>query len=389
MRFETVTGCHPQKLCAAILAVAATLAFWVASAEASPQASSSVINGQATSISKWPWQVAMAESPGHRPGVSPKKRQLCGGSIVAPTMVLTAAHCAIEIEKTKPEFFTVIAGRTDLNDTGKGVEVPIVDTYFPKTRSGIPRYLIQSDWDVALLELAEPLTQTPIKIAGPDEQSLLKPGRTAVTTGWGTINPSRPVRPKGLMMGRTNIQPPSVCHLLDFFIPFSAETQFCMGDSRGRASSCYGDSGGPTVIATDDGYRQIGAVSLGYGICDGTIPSIDTGVARPEVGAWIGSTVQDRAGVDPLGSGATADPVGRLCRVPNMGRVTRAKAIANLRKAGCRNIKVVLQPLPARKSQKRFAGKVSDMAAFPGWLWNPSVPFKLGIGVWKPRTPAR
>lgn len=353
-------------------------------AAASPSAGLSIVNGQKTSINKWPWQVALTYTRQRLPGFKPARRQFCGGSIVAPTMVLTAAHCALQIE-AEPGDFSVIAGRTRLNDTSTGSEVPVRDVFIPLNRNGFPRFFLQSGWDVAVIEIASPVSQQPIRIAGAGEQDLLRPGTRTVHTGWGStdefgIEGAAPV----LMKGSLNIQPSALCSWIG--PDFDGSTDLCMGDSRGRAASCFGDSGGPVVAASASGYRLIGTTSRGIiGLCFGILPAIDTSVAAPAVRDWVSTTVIARSGLDPRGSGAVALPLPALCKSPKLQGKKLGQARRILRKAGCRRVKVVRTVRRVPRKVKPKPQHVSSDAILPGWLWNPKSAYPLEVEVQKRR----
>ncbi|HNC15577.1 MAG TPA: serine protease [Solirubrobacterales bacterium] len=273
------------------------------SATASPDASASIINGNPASIGDWPWQVAIASSTSKRPGQSPFYRTFCGGSIVAPTVILTASHCALDMYKGEVGDYTVISGRTNLNNQAAGQEVFVTGIYFPRTSNGKILYKTRQAWDVSLLTLEEPLAGQPVKLLGPDEHSILKPGRRLIETGWGSTITGRDVYPKTLKMGGTNIQPPSVCHGLLGSRYFKPSLQVCLGDAKANQANCYGDSGGPAVVATSAGYRQVGVTSFGTADnCAGLIPNVDVLVGGGPVRDWIQAGVQVLGGVDPVGS---------------------------------------------------------------------------------------
>src|SRR5512132_673001 len=51
-----------------------------------------IVGGNPTTIAEWPWQAAVTVNPAIVPG-NGFDRQICGGSLVAPTIIVTAAHC--------------------------------------------------------------------------------------------------------------------------------------------------------------------------------------------------------------------------------------------------------------------------------------------------------
>jgi hypothetical protein len=343
-----------------------------APAAASPDASASIINGKPASISEWPWQVAIATSALKKPNDSPWYRTFCGGSIVAPTVILTASHCALDMIKGQVGDYSVISGRTNLNDVGAGQEVLITGIYFPQTPSGKILYKTNEAWDVSLLRLAVPLAGEPIKLLGPDEQSIVRSGRRLIETGWGSTITGKEIYPKSLKVGGTNIQPGAICRNLLGARYFKPDLQICMGDSKGSQANCYGDSGGPAVVATSDGYRQVGVTSFGTADdCAGLIPNVDVLAGGNAVRNWIQSGVVALAGTDPVGSGATAPPISGLCHVPGVRGLTVHQAKHRMKANGCSRIHVV---------RHGRGNKVSRLPALKGWLWDVKKPIRLFVG---------
>lgn len=364
---------HRVRSLALALVLAAFGCFAVAApAEAAPDASASIINGKPAAIEDWPWQVAVAATTAIQPGRSPWFRTFCGGSLVAPDVVLTASHCAVEMLKRKAGEFSVITGRTNLNDEAAGEEVPIAAIHFPRTSTGAIRYRIQQGWDVALLRLSHAVGQETIKLLGPDEQGIVKPGRRLIETGWGTTITGKNYAPKTLKVGGTNIQPGGICRNLVGSRYFKPTLQICLGDSQGSQANCYGDSGGPAVVATSDGYRQVGVTSFGTADdCAGLIPNIDALAGGASLRGWIGPAVQRLSGVDPVGSGTNAFEIKNLCHVPVVRGLTTGQAKERLRSGGCSKVRV---------KRRGHGNQVSRLPALPGWLWDSRKPIRLVVG---------
>ena len=61
--------------------------------------SARVVNGQNASPHSWPWQVSLRVRGGH----------ICGGSLIRPNWIVTAAHCVYR--NPNPSGYTVVVGK--------------------------------------------------------------------------------------------------------------------------------------------------------------------------------------------------------------------------------------------------------------------------------------
>jgi hypothetical protein len=338
-----------------------------------------IIDGFGTSISSWPWQVALAYRSAFGVSGSPKARKICGGTVIGPRLVLTAAHCVVggpswaAPSVKSPQRFEVIAGRTVLNSAG-GEVVRVGRIELPR------RYYsnrIRLDWDVALLQLNNSLSVRPIQIAGPTESRASRPGQVLFATGWGQrtwrdYGGSPNLRVARLMMFRS-----SPCRLS--YSDFQGSINICFGGPGEKATTCMGDSGGPIVSPVKGDFRLVGLTGFGSDYCWGHMPVGGPRVASDPIRTWISETALELTGDQVVGQGAVVSPAPRSCRVPNLHGMRFLRARAVLRQNGC-GISSVFQLTP----KTRRAGRVDFQGPKPGWFgvagMKVAVALRLGRG---------
>ncbi|MCX5611780.1 serine protease [Streptomyces sp. NBC_00047] len=294
------------------LAGALTLAAGAAAAPLTqaPQAAadSVVIGGKPVKAGESPWVVALASRDrfgGTRGG------QFCGGVVVAPTKVLTAAHCLGREVLGGPvesvSDFRVVAGRTELRATdGREIAVRgarVNPEYDPRSNAG----------DLAVLELAESLpAHYVLPMAGAGHASYA-PGTEAAVYGWGDTSGFGDYA-YALRAAPVTVLSDEVCGRAypgDANGQYRAESMVCAGDGDGGKDACQGDSGGPLVAQG----RLIGLVSWGRGCGRADSPGVYTRIAPlvgfvtgPESGAQLAG-VQDTGPSPGRASGPGAGPV--------------------------------------------------------------------------------
>ncbi|MGW0465947.1 S1 family serine peptidase [Streptomyces sp. NPDC003027] len=241
---------------------------------ATPAAADSiVVGGQPARIADAPWVVALSSRDrfgGTRAG------QFCGGVVVGPTRVLTAAHCVgrdlLGAEPGEIADLKVIAGRSALRGQG-GQEIRISRTwvdpgYDPRTNAG----------DLAVLTLATALPASyVIRTARPGDRAEA-PGTRAEVYGWGDVS-GNGTYASALRSAPVEVLSDEACERAyprgTSGAAYRGDVMLCAGDPRGGKDACQGDSGGPLVA---DG-RLIGLVSWGSGCAQAEYPGVYTRVS--------------------------------------------------------------------------------------------------------------
>ncbi|MFB7665564.1 trypsin-like serine protease [Kitasatospora sp. NPDC056138] len=241
-----------------------------------------VVGGAAVSTAAHPWMVALSS---RREYGNARSGQFCGGTLVAPTKVVTAAHCFYDESngrRVDRPGLRVIVGRDDLTRRdGREVEVREVRIH--------PNYAYAANMqDVAVLTLAEPQPATAVlDYLSPGETEPYAPGTRAQVFGWGDTRGDGSYS-NTLRSVEVPIVADEICAHAYPGGPdgaFDARGMVCAGEEHGGKDACQGDSGGPLVVAG----RLAGLVSWGTGCADANHPGVYTRVAA--VSEWLHSVI--------------------------------------------------------------------------------------------------
>ncbi|KAM6961593.1 ovochymase-1 [Tautogolabrus adspersus] len=246
------------------------------------EAETRIIGGQEAWANSWPWQVSLRFS----------SMPACGGAIIGPLWVVSAAHCFKRYNKAS--FWTVLAGKHDLDNPHElgqqlvGVSMIISHHgYNPRTK----------ECDLALLKLQQPLVFNSFVRPIDVWTSPLAPHRKCTITGWGSTRENGP-RVNRLQEVNVTILPLDVCN--QFYLGRMRPSMFCAGKEGGGADACQGDSGGPLSCFTGSKYELAGLVSWGVGCGRARRPGVYTKVQQHT--DWMFHILKDRCGQQPSSS---------------------------------------------------------------------------------------
>ena len=267
-----------------------------------PEDLTRIVGGEEARVGAWPWQVALVRPGG---GTDKRAQQFCGGSLIAPDWVLTAAHC---VDDESPRDVEALVGTHHLDQGGRRIGVRAIRVHEDYQGASMEN-------DIALLRLARPARVQAVGISDEKRTSdLAKPGTLATVIGWGMLRPKVRVycRPgskpdsarcrlpgggRGYVVHERDDRPADpadifTSRLMQVSLPLVEQAScrsaypdeifdhrhLCAGLPQGGKDSCQGDSGGPLVVPDAEGWVQAGVVSWGYGCASAGFYGVYTNV---------------------------------------------------------------------------------------------------------------
>ncbi|XP_026482494.1 serine protease 45-like [Ctenocephalides felis] len=201
-----------------------------------------IVGGKETTIDKFPFVVCIL--------IFSAPSKVCGGSLILPNWVLTAAHC---VEKQSIKSMMILAGETDykvdVNHLTQGQwSLPKLLVYHPNYRKTVD--------DIGLIKTSSNFVENKfvqfIKYATPkinnNVEDLTKLSDTGIVMGWGDTRQQK------------------------------------------AAQSMYGDSGGPLVWEQNGEYVVQGIIAFGEGCARKDVPGVYTRVDKYT--SWIKDAIR-------------------------------------------------------------------------------------------------
>ncbi|XP_068628036.1 transmembrane protease serine 9-like [Battus philenor] len=218
---------------------------------------SRIVGGQGVTCEQFPHQVNFVVNNSY----------FCGGFIIHERFILTAAHCAQNVD---PSTVVLRSGSTYRNN---GTVVPIAEV-IPYPKYNDPPF----DKDIAVFKTAVPIEfnscAQPIQL--PKRGFSPLPGSEMTVSGWGRTRQGATKLPERLMATNLTIVHPKMC---SFAYPMTiTKNMLCAGNFFfGGTSACQGDSGGVGAV---DGVAR-GIVSFGRICGQPFAPSVFTDISAP------------------------------------------------------------------------------------------------------------
>lgn len=194
-----------------------------------------IINGEHVPIEEYPYQVSLQ--------IKETNSHFCGGSIITPNTILTAAHCLIHFDGDMSHI-QIRAGSSIHTHGGQLIDVQkcVIHNDYNSNE-------LDNDIAIVILEKSLDISQPGVSVINlPEQDDAVAAGTMGTVSGWGITHPIMGSASKWLLAINVSVETQQYCQFFYFFTTITNNV-ICAGNKNLSFNGvCDGDSGGAFVI---------------------------------------------------------------------------------------------------------------------------------------------
>ncbi|XP_052469014.1 urokinase-type plasminogen activator [Carassius gibelio] len=234
-----------------------------------------IIGGSRSTVESQPWIAAIFKGDGF----------VCGGTLIAPCWVLTAAHCFSSGKRTQVRKYSVFLGKTAINETDSVKE----------QQFDVSKLVVHEDYDyttenynndIALLKIADRNGQCAVRTDSvrtaclPPFQQMLPTGFFCEIAGYGRHQKGGFEYSRYLKQAQVRLISQDDCQNKYYSKDEVNKNMLCAIGRDWEEDACQGDSGGPLLCELNQTMFLYGIISWGKGCSEKFNPGVYTKVTN-------------------------------------------------------------------------------------------------------------